>query len=206
MGSRCLLVIWVSGCRREPVPPARTTPFTATPYRSHNVPGLGVAGTCHDGRVRSDETGRYGPRHRPTERTTPMTPEVELSDDEWRKRLSLDQFEVLRKSATEPAWSGQLLHVDSDGVFHCAGCGAELFSTVNKFESGSGWPSFDRAVNDGIVEEHSDRSFGTVRTEIVCARCGGHLGHVFDDGPTETGQRYCVNSLSLSFSPEDDAS
>ncbi|HXR54045.1 MAG TPA: peptide-methionine (R)-S-oxide reductase MsrB [Acidimicrobiales bacterium] len=135
-----------------------------------------------------------------------MTREVDLTDEQWRERLDPEQFEVLRKSATEPAWSGELLHVDSDGVFHCAGCGAELFSTDNKFESGSGWPSFDRAVKDGIVEEHSDRSFGTVRTEIVCARCGGHLGHVFDDGPTETGQRYCVNSLSLAFSPEGDAS
>ncbi len=131
-----------------------------------------------------------------------MTREVELTDKEWRDGLSPDQFEVLRKSATEPAWSGKLLHVDSDGVFHCAGCGAALFSTEHKFESGSGWPSFDRAMDDGTIEQHTDRSFGMVRTEIVCARCGGHLGHVFDDGPTETGQRFCVNSLSLEFEPE----
>lgn len=131
-----------------------------------------------------------------------MTKEVDFTDEQWRERLGPERFEVLRKSATEPAWSGELLHVDAEGVFRCAGCGAELFSTDNKFESGSGWPSFDRAMKDGVVEEHSDRSFGMVRTEIVCANCGGHLGHVFDDGPTETGQRYCVNSLSLSFSPE----
>jgi methionine-R-sulfoxide reductase len=131
-----------------------------------------------------------------------MTREVELSDQEWKERLSPERFEVLRQSATEPAWSGELLHVDSDGVFRCAGCDAALFSTTNKFESGSGWPSFDRAIAEGTIEEHRDRSFGMVRTEILCARCGGHLGHVFDDGPTETGQRYCVNSLSLSFSPE----
>ena len=133
-----------------------------------------------------------------------MAREVELNDEEWRQRLSPEQFEVLRKSATEPAWSGELLHVDSDGVFHCAGCGAELFSTDNKFESGSGWPSFDRAIKDGTIEEHQDRSFGMVRTEIRCARCGGPLGHIFEDGPTDTGQRYCVNSLSLAFTPEGD--
>lgn len=133
-----------------------------------------------------------------------MPREVELSDEEWRERLRPEQFEVLRKSATEPAWSGDLLHVDSEGVFRCAGCEAELFSTDNKFESGSGWPSFDRAMKDGTVEQHSDRSFGMARTEILCARCGGHLGHIFNDGPTETGERFCVNSLSLSFSPEGD--
>ena len=132
-----------------------------------------------------------------------MTREVQLTEEEWQERLSPDQFEVLRKSATEPAWSGKLLHVDSDGVFHCAGCGADLFSTDHKFESGSGWPSFDRAMAAGTVEEHSDDTLGMRRTEIVCARCGGHLGHVFPDGPTETGQRFCVNSLSLDFTPED---
>jgi peptide-methionine (R)-S-oxide reductase len=135
-----------------------------------------------------------------------MPREVELSDEQWRERLSPEQFEVLRKSATEPAWSGDLLHVDSEGVFRCAGCEAELFSTDNKFESGSGWPSFDRAMKDGTIEQHTDRSFGMARTEILCARCGGHLGHVFNDGPTETGERFCVNSLSLSFSPEGDKS
>ena len=107
-----------------------------------------------------------------------MPREVELSDEQWRERLTPGQFQVLRKSATEPAWSGELLHVDSDGVFRCAGCEAELFSTHNKFESGSGWPSFDRAVKDGTIEQHTDRSLGMARTEIVCARCGGHLGHV----------------------------
>ena len=131
-----------------------------------------------------------------------MAREVELNDEEWRQRLSPEQFEVLRKSATEPAWSGELLHVDSDGVFHCAGCGAELFSTDNKFESGSGWPSFDRAIKDGTIEEHQDRSFGMVRTEIRCARCGGHLGHVFPDGPNPTGDRYCMNGVALAFEPK----
>jgi peptide-methionine (R)-S-oxide reductase len=131
--------------------------------------------------------------------------EVEMADEQWRERLSPAQYEVLRKSATEPAWSGEYLHVDKDGVFHCAGCGAELFTTGDKFDSGSGWPSFDRAAAEGRLEEHVDRKFGMVRTEITCARCGGHLGHVFPDGPTDTGLRYCVNSLALDFEPEDGA-
>lgn len=129
---------------------------------------------------------------------------LEMTEAEWQARLSPAQYEVLRRSATEPAWSGEFLHVDSDGVFHCAGCGAELFRTADKFDSGSGWPSFDRALHAGTIEEHEDRNFGMVRTEITCARCGGHLGHVFPDGPTETGLRYCVNSLALTFEPGDD--
>jgi methionine-R-sulfoxide reductase len=128
-------------------------------------------------------------------------PEVQLSDDEWRTRLSPDRYKVLRRAATEAPFTGELLHVDGDGVFRCAGCGAELFSSDSKFDSGSGWPSFDRAVSEGRVLEHEDRTLGMRRTEITCARCGGHLGHVFPDGPTETGLRYCVNSLSLEFDP-----
>lgn len=128
-------------------------------------------------------------------------PEMELTDEEWRARLSPDQYEVLRRSATEPAWSGKYLHVDEDGVFRCAGCGTALFSTDAKFDSGSGWPSFDRAVAAGTVEERPDHSHGMERTEIVCAHCGGHLGHVFPDGPTDTGLRYCVNSLAIEFEP-----
>ncbi|HVX20220.1 MAG TPA: peptide-methionine (R)-S-oxide reductase MsrB [Acidimicrobiales bacterium] len=134
--------------------------------------------------------------------TTPGTSEVQLSDQEWRERLTPDQYQVLRQSATEPAWSGELLHVDGNGVFHCAGCGAALFSTDAKFDSGSGWPSFDRAMAAGTIVEKPDHSHFMVRTEITCARCGGHLGHLFPDGPTDTGMRYCVNSLALDFSPE----
>ncbi|MGH8997548.1 MAG: peptide-methionine (R)-S-oxide reductase MsrB, partial [Acidimicrobiales bacterium] len=96
---------------------------------------------------------------------------------------------------------GKYLHVDDNGVFRCAGCGAGLFATGDKFDSGSGWPSFDRAADEGTVVERSDRSHGVVRTEILCARCGGHLGHLFPDGPTETGMRYCINSLALDFEP-----
>jgi peptide-methionine (R)-S-oxide reductase len=128
--------------------------------------------------------------------------EVTKTDEEWKADLTRDRYAVLRRAGTEPAWSGDLLHVDGEGVFHCAGCGAELFDTRAKFESGTGWPSFDRARSAGTVIEHKDRSFGMARTEILCARCGGHLGHVFPDGPTDTGRRYCVNSLSLTYEPE----
>src|SRR5580658_1371374 len=128
--------------------------------------------------------------------------EVVKSDDEWKQELPADRYDVLRRAGTEPAWSGELLHVEGEGVFRCAGCNAELFDTDSKFDSGSGWPSFDRAKNAGTIIEKTDRTFGMARTEITCARCGGHLGHVFPDGPTDTGLRYCVNSLSLSFDPK----
>jgi len=123
-------------------------------------------------------------------------------DEEWKDELTSEQYAVLRRAGTEPAWSGELLHVDGAGVFHCAGCDAELFDTDAKFDSGSGWPSFDRARAAGTVVERKDRGFGMTRTEILCARCGGHLGHVFPDGPTDTGLRYCVNSLALTYEPE----
>ncbi|HLX87857.1 MAG TPA: peptide-methionine (R)-S-oxide reductase MsrB [Acidimicrobiales bacterium] len=128
-----------------------------------------------------------------------MTPEITKSDDEWRQQLGLERFHVLREKGTEPAWSGALLDMHDPGLFRCAACGAELFRSDDKFDSGSGWPSFTRAVTDGVIVEHKDRSHGMVRTEITCARCGGHLGHVFPDGPAPTGMRYCVNSLSLDF-------
>jgi peptide-methionine (R)-S-oxide reductase len=130
--------------------------------------------------------------------------EVTKSDEEWRQELTSDRYAVLRRAGTEPAWSGELLHVDGEGVFRCAGCGAELFDTDAKFDSGTGWPSFDRAKAEGRIIERTDRKFGMSRTEILCARCGGHLGHVFPDGPTDTGLRYCVNSLSLTYEEQDD--
>jgi peptide-methionine (R)-S-oxide reductase len=128
---------------------------------------------------------------------------VELSEEEWKAKLSPERYAVLRQKGTEPAWSGELLHVEGTGMFTCAGCGADLFPSDTKFESGSGWPSFYRALDEGNINEHEDRSFGSVRTEITCARCGGHLGHVFPDGPAPTGLRYCVNSLSIEYKPDD---
>ncbi len=125
--------------------------------------------------------------------------EVAKTDEEWREQLSRERYAVLRRAGTEPPWSGEILHVEGHGVFRCAGCAAALFDTDAKFESGTGWPSFDRARSAGTVVERSDRGFGMARTEILCARCGGHLGHVFPDGPTDTGLRYCVNSLSLTY-------
>jgi peptide-methionine (R)-S-oxide reductase len=128
--------------------------------------------------------------------------EVTKSDDEWKQELPANRYAVLRRAGTEPAWSGELLHVEGEGVFRCAGCNAELFDTDSKFDSGSGWPSFDRAKTAGTIIEKTDRTYGMARTEIICARCGGHLGHVFPDGPTDTGLRYCVNSLSLTYDNE----
>jgi peptide-methionine (R)-S-oxide reductase len=133
------------------------------------------------------------------------TRRMDLSDEEWRTRLSPERYAVLRQKGTEPAWSGELLHVEGTGMFTCAGCGAELFSSDTKFDSGSGWPSFYQAVADGTIEEHVDKTFGMRRTEITCACCRGHLGHVFPDGPAPTGQRYCVNSLSLDYKPESES-
>lgn len=127
-----------------------------------------------------------------------MTFEIEKSDGEWRKQLSPDRYAVLRKAKTEAPFTGSLLHVDADGVFSCAGCGQTLFTSAQKFDSGCGWPSFDACESDTIVER-TDRSLFRERTEILCAKCGGHLGHVFDDGPTATGLRYCVNSLAIDF-------
>jgi methionine-R-sulfoxide reductase len=129
---------------------------------------------------------------------------VTKSEAEWKAELPADRYAVLRRAGTEPPWSGALLHVDGEGIFRCAGCAAPLFGTDAKFESGTGWPSFDRALAAGTVRERKERSLLMARTEIVCARCGGHLGHVFPDGPTDTGQRYCVNSLSLTYEPKDD--
>lgn len=127
-----------------------------------------------------------------------MTNEVKKTEAEWKKQLSPDRYAVLRKAATEAPFSGSLLHVDGDGVFRCGGCGLVLFRSEQKFDSGCGWPSFD-ACEKGTIVEREDRSLFRKRTEILCAKCGGHLGHVFDDGPTPTGLRYCVNSLALEY-------
>ncbi len=123
---------------------------------------------------------------------------VERSESDWRKQLSDEQYRVLREKGTEAPHSGKYNMHFQEGEYHCAACGAKIFESDQKFRSNCGWPSFDDAI-EGAVEYVQDRSFGMIRTEILCSNCGGHLGHVFDDGPTETGQRYCVNSASIEF-------
>jgi peptide-methionine (R)-S-oxide reductase len=131
-----------------------------------------------------------------------MPEKISKAEDEWRRELTPERYRILRQKGTEPAFSGEYAHSKTPGLYHCAGCGQELFSSETKFESGSGWPSFFQPLGQEQVESHEDTSHGMRRVEVTCSRCGSHLGHVFPDGPRPTGLRYCINSASLKLEPK----
>jgi peptide-methionine (R)-S-oxide reductase len=167
-----------------------------------------LARLCSEGTLRAASAGHTSAPETSTRRKamseTTNRPKVVKSDAEWQKELTPEQYYITRKHGTEPAWTGPYLNEKSKGVYNCVACGAPLFSSETKYESGSGWPSFYQPIEKGAVSEHSDNSFLMRRTEIRCASCEAHLGHVFPDGPNPTGQRYCMNGHALKLKKADD--
>jgi peptide-methionine (R)-S-oxide reductase len=153
--------------------------------------------------VHAKEQAAAPPAEPNTPEETPLMTcdSIPFTDDEWREKLTPEQYEVMRKKGTERAFTGALLNNKQKGAYTCAGCKSVLFNSDAKFESGTGWPSYYQPAAEDSVRTVVDRSHGMVRTEVVCGKCGGHLGHVFDDGPRPTGLRYCINSASLDFVP-----
>jgi peptide-methionine (R)-S-oxide reductase len=157
---------------------------------------LVVFSACN-GQTKNSDAGK-GPALTTTQQKDTMT-KIVKTEEEWQKQLTPEQFNILREKGTDRPFTGKYWDSNEKGEYHCAGCGAYLFSSSTKFDAGCGWPSFYEAAKEGNIIEKTDNSYGMSRTEVMCAKCGGHLGHVFDDGPKPTGLRYCINSTSLTF-------
>ena len=175
------------------------------PQAPETLPPSAVGQTCDKHRLRSAYTYNSGPEksYASLRPGANVSTEIKKTEDEWRRELTPEQFHILREKGTERPFTGEYVHTKANGTYVCAACGSELFSSDTKFDSHSGWPSFTEPANRDAVDLHMDVSWGMVRTEVTCKACGGHLGHVFDDGPMPTGQRYCINSISLKLEPDE---
>lgn len=166
------------------------------------VAALCGCGNQAGGQARAPETGSMGAQ---VKESKDVSDKIQKTDDEWRALLTPEQYRVTRECGTEPPFTGKYYNFKGEGTYLCVACGAELFSSTTKYDSGSGWPSFYAPLSEEKIEERTDRSHGMVRVEVRCNRCGAHLGHVFEDGPAPTGLRYCINSAALDFSGKADA-